>query len=109
MTQKQQKRARTERADTRELNQPKTTSTKRMKELTQRGKAESSRVASEPGVTSTSRAVRTKNIDTSSEHSTESQEESEDKTPYANQWSNKGLDDSSEIHQQARESYDRLF
>jgi hypothetical protein len=56
-------------------------------------------VASKPGVTSTSRAAQAINIDMDSEQSTQSQMESEDKTPDTSQWGNTGPHVSSELQQ----------
>jgi hypothetical protein len=55
---------------------PKTTSAERMRKLREHRKAETSGVASEPGVASTSRAAQAMDIDTDSEQSTHSQTES---------------------------------
>jgi hypothetical protein len=77
MRQKQRERARANRAESKESNKPKTTSAERMRKLRERRKAETSGVASEPGVASTSRAAQAMDIDTDSEHSThQSQTES---------------------------------
>jgi hypothetical protein len=76
MRQKQRERARANRAGSKESNKPKTTSAKRMRKLRERRKAETSGVASEPGVPSTSRAAQEMDIDTDSEQSTWSQTES---------------------------------
>jgi hypothetical protein len=70
MRQKQWERARVNRAESKESNKPKTTSAERMRELRERRKAETSGVASEPGVASTSRATQAMDIDTDSEQST---------------------------------------
>jgi hypothetical protein len=67
MRQKQQKRARENRAKSKESNKPKTTSAEPMRKLRERRKAETSGVASEPGVASTSRAEQAMGIDTDSE------------------------------------------
>jgi hypothetical protein len=48
----------------------------RMRKLRERHKAETSGVASEPGVASTSRAAQAMDIDTDSEQSTQNQTES---------------------------------
>jgi hypothetical protein len=72
----QRKRARVIRVESKESNMPKTTSAKRMKKLRECRRAETSGVASEPGVASTSRAMQAIDIDTDSEHSTQSQTES---------------------------------
>jgi hypothetical protein len=53
MPQKQRERARTNRAGSKESNKPKATSAERMRKLRERRKAETSGVASEPGVAST--------------------------------------------------------
>jgi hypothetical protein len=53
MRQKQRERARGNRAESKESNKPKTTSAERMRKLRERRKAETSGVASEPGVAST--------------------------------------------------------
>jgi hypothetical protein len=76
MRQKQQERARANRAESNESNKPKTTSAERMRNLRERCKAETSGVASEPRVTSTSRAAKAMDIDTDSEQSPHSQTES---------------------------------
>jgi hypothetical protein len=67
MRQKQRERARANRANK---------SAERMTKLRERRKAETSGVASEPGVASTSRAAQAMDIDTDSVQSTESQTES---------------------------------
>jgi hypothetical protein len=54
MRHKQREGARGNRAESKESNEPKTTSTERMRKLRERSKAETSGVASEPGVASTS-------------------------------------------------------
>jgi hypothetical protein len=74
--QKQREMARANRAESKESNKPKTTSAERMRELRERRKEETSGVASEPGVASTSRAAQAMNIGTDSEQSTQSQTES---------------------------------
>jgi hypothetical protein len=76
MRQKQWERAQANRAESKESNKTKTTSAERMRKLRERRKAETSGVACEPGVTSTSRAAQAMDIDTDSEHSTHSQTES---------------------------------
>jgi hypothetical protein len=76
MRQKQREKDRANRAESKESNKPKTTSMERMRKLRERRKTETSGVASEPGVASTSRAAQTMNIDTDSEQSTQSQTES---------------------------------
>jgi hypothetical protein len=76
MRQKQRKRARADRAESKESNKPKTTSAERMRKLRERRKAETSGVANEPGVASTSRAAQAMDIDTDSEQSTQSRTES---------------------------------
>jgi hypothetical protein len=73
MRQKQRERARATRAESNESNKPKTTPAERMRKLQGRRKAETSGVASEPGVASTSRATQAMDIDTDSEQSTQSQ------------------------------------
>jgi hypothetical protein len=73
---KQRKMARTNRAESKESNKPKTTSAEWMRKLRERRKLETSGVASEPGVASTSRAAEAMDIDTDSEQSTQSQTES---------------------------------
>jgi hypothetical protein len=73
MRQKQRERARAKRAESKELNKPKITSAELMRQLRERRKAETSGVASEPGVASTSRAAQAMDIDTDSEQSTQSQ------------------------------------
>jgi hypothetical protein len=62
MCQKQRKRARANEAESKESNKPKTTSAERMRKIRERRKAETSGVASEPGVASTSRAAPFLNI-----------------------------------------------
>jgi hypothetical protein len=57
-------------------NKFKTTSAERMRKLREGRKAETSGVASEPGVASTSRATQAMDIDTDSEQPTQSQTES---------------------------------
>jgi hypothetical protein len=52
---------------------PKTTSAERMRMLRERGKAEASGVANEPGVASISRAAKAMDIDTDTEQSTQCQ------------------------------------
>jgi hypothetical protein len=74
--QKHWEMARANRTESKKSHKPKTTSAKRMRKLRERRKAETSGVASEPGVASTSRAAQAMNIDTDSEHSTQSQTES---------------------------------
>jgi hypothetical protein len=76
MHQKQWKRARANRVESKELNKPKITSAERMRKLRERRKAETSGVTSESGVSSTSRAAQAMDIDTDSEQSTHSQTES---------------------------------
>jgi hypothetical protein len=76
MHQKQRERAQANRAESKESNKPKTTSAERMRKLWERRKAETSGVASEPGVASTSREGQAIDIDTVSEPSTQSQTES---------------------------------
>jgi hypothetical protein len=68
MHQKQQTMARANRAESKESGKPKTTSAERMRKLRERRKAETSGLASEPGVASTSRAAQAVAIDTDSEH-----------------------------------------
>jgi hypothetical protein len=72
MRQKQGERARANRAESKKLNKPKTTSAERMRKLRECRKAETSGVTSEPGVASTSRAAQAKDIDTDCEQSTQS-------------------------------------
>jgi hypothetical protein len=62
---------------------------------------ETSGVASEPGVMSTSRVAQAMDIDTDSEQSNQIQMESEDKTPDMNQRGNIGPHESSELQQLA--------
>jgi hypothetical protein len=76
MRQKQWERDWANRAESKESNNPKTTSAERMRKLRERRKAETSGVANEPGVASTSRAAQAIGIDTDSEQSTQSQTES---------------------------------
>jgi hypothetical protein len=76
MRQKQRERPQANRAEPKESNKPKTTSAEQMRKLRERHKAETSGVAREPGVASTSRAAQTIDIDTDSEQSTQSQTES---------------------------------
>jgi hypothetical protein len=76
MRQKQWERARANRAESKESNKPKTKSAERMIKLRERRKAETSSVAREPGVASTSRAAQARDIDTDSEQCTQSQTES---------------------------------
>jgi hypothetical protein len=73
MRQKRHERAPENRAESKESNNPKTTSEERMRKLRERRKEETSGVASEPGVSSTSRATQAMDIDTDSEQSTQSQ------------------------------------
>jgi hypothetical protein len=73
MRQKQRKSARVNRAESKELNKPKTTSAEQMRKLRECRKGETAGVASKPGVASTSRAVQAMDIDTDSEQSTQSQ------------------------------------
>jgi hypothetical protein len=73
MRQKQRERARANRAESKESNKLKTTSTERMRKLRERRKVETSGVASEPGVASTSRAPQAMDVDTDSEQSTQNQ------------------------------------
>jgi ATP-dependent Lon protease len=74
--QKQRERARANRAESKESNKPKITSAERMRKLREHRKAETSSVASAPGVASTSRGGQAMDIDTASEQSTQSQSES---------------------------------
>jgi hypothetical protein len=76
MRQKQRQWARANTAESEKSNKPKITFAERMRKLRERRKAETSGVASEPGVASTSRAVQAMGIDTDSEQSTHSQTES---------------------------------
>jgi hypothetical protein len=85
MRQKQRERARANRAESKESNKPKTTSAEPMRKLRERRKAETSGVASEPGVASTSRAALVMDIDTDSEQSTQSETE---RTQYSRSLSN---------------------
>lgn len=62
MRQKQRKRARANRAESKESNKPKTTSAERMRKLRERRKAYTSGVESEPGVASASRAAQAMDI-----------------------------------------------
>lgn len=62
-----------------------TTSTERMRKSRQQHEVESSIMANESGVASTSRASQTKNIDTDSEQSTSSQDETDDRAANTNQ------------------------
>jgi hypothetical protein len=75
MRQMQREMARATRAESKESNKPPTTSAERMRKLRDRHKSETSGVASEPGVASTSRAPQAMDIDTDSEKSTQSQTE----------------------------------
>jgi hypothetical protein len=68
--------AQANRAESKESNKPKTTSAEPMRKLREPRKAETSGVASEPGVASTSRAEQAMDINTDSEQSTQSQTES---------------------------------
>jgi hypothetical protein len=70
--QKQRERNRANRAEFKESNKPKTTTAEWMRKLRERRKSETSGVASEPGVASTSRAAQAMDIDTDSEQSTKS-------------------------------------
>jgi hypothetical protein len=72
MPQKQRERARANKAESKESNKSKTTSAERMRKLRECRKTETSGVASEPGVASTSRAAQAMDIDTDSEQSTQS-------------------------------------
>jgi hypothetical protein len=76
MRQKQRESARSNRAESEQSNKSKTTSAERMRKLRERRKAETSGVANEPGVASTSRAAQAMDMDTNSEESTQSQTES---------------------------------
>jgi hypothetical protein len=76
MRQKSREKARVTRAESKESNKPKTMSAERMRTLRKRRKAETSGVASEPGVASTSRAAQVMDINTDSEKSIQSQTES---------------------------------
>jgi hypothetical protein len=73
MRQKQRQRTRANRAEFKESNKPKTMSVEQTRKLQECRKAETSGVASEPGVSSTSRAAQVIDIDTDSEQSTQSQ------------------------------------
>jgi hypothetical protein len=76
MHQKQWERARANRTEFKESNKPKTMSAEQMRKLRECRKAETSGLASEPGVASTSRAVQAMDIDTDSEQPTQIQTES---------------------------------
>jgi hypothetical protein len=76
MCQKQRERAGTNRAESKESNKPKTLSAEQMRKSWECCKAETSGVASEPGVASTSKAAQAMDIDTDSKQSTQSQMES---------------------------------
>jgi hypothetical protein len=76
MRQKQWERVKANRAESKESNKLKTTSTEWMRKLREHRKSETWGVASEPGVASTSRAAQAMDIDTDSEQSTQSQTES---------------------------------
>jgi hypothetical protein len=76
MRQKQWVRARANRAESKESNKPKTMPAERMRKLWERHKAETSGVASETGVASTSSVAQAMDIDMDSEQSTQSQAES---------------------------------
>jgi hypothetical protein len=76
MRREQREMARENRAEAKDSNKPKTTSAEQMRKLRERRKADTSCVASEPGVAYTSRAAQAMNIDTDSEQSTQSQTES---------------------------------
>jgi hypothetical protein len=65
--QKQRERAQVNRAESKESNKPKTMSVERVRKLRERCKAETSGVASEPGVASASRVAQAMDIDTDSE------------------------------------------
>jgi hypothetical protein len=73
MRQKQRERDRANRAESKESKKHNTTSAERMRKLWERRKVETSGAASEPGVTSTSRAVQAMDIDMDSEQSILSQ------------------------------------
>jgi hypothetical protein len=66
MRQKQRERTRANRAESKKSNKPKITSAERMRKLRERSKEETSGVASETGVASTSRAAQAIDIDTDS-------------------------------------------
>jgi hypothetical protein len=76
MRQKQREKAQLNRTEYKESNKPKAMSVERMRKLWERHKAETSSVASELGVTSTSRMAQVMDIDTDSKQSTQSQMES---------------------------------
>jgi hypothetical protein len=76
MRQKEREWARANRAESKESNKTKTTSSERLRKLRERRKAETSGVASEPGVASTSRAAQAMDIDTESDQFTQSHMES---------------------------------
>jgi hypothetical protein len=63
MRQKERERARANRAESTESNKPKTMPAERMRKLRERRKAETSGVASEPGVASTSWKAQVTDID----------------------------------------------
>jgi hypothetical protein len=67
MRQKQRERAGANTAESKESNKPKTTFAERMRKLRERRKPETSGVASEPGVASTSRTAQAMDVDTDSE------------------------------------------
>jgi hypothetical protein len=67
MRQKQGKRARANRAEPKESNKPKITSAERMRNLWEHRKAETSGMAREPGVASTSMVAQAMDIDTDRE------------------------------------------
>jgi hypothetical protein len=101
MRQKQREKPRVNGTESKESNKPKTTSAERMRKLRESFKAETLGVVSEPWVMSTSRAVQAMDIDTDSEHSTQSQREGEDKTPHMSQQGNMGPHESSDLQQPA--------
>jgi hypothetical protein len=101
MRQKQREKARANRAESKEAKKPKTTSAERIRRLRERRKADTSDVASEPGVASISRAAQAMDIDTDSEQSTQIQTENEDETPDTSQRGYVGHHESSELQQPA--------
>lgn len=85
------------RANTRDWNNGKALSAERMQKLRQHRKVNSSSVASDPGVASTSRAAKAIRIDTNRKHPTQIQVESEDKWPNLSQRDNMSPLDSSDV------------
>jgi hypothetical protein len=76
MCQKQQERARVNGAESKELNKPTITSAERIRKLRERHKVQTSGVASEARVASTSRVGQVMDIDTDSKQFTQSKTES---------------------------------